>query len=315
MKWLPERSTQAVREALLPLGRGLCDAEIRLRPWAGKDDPLWCRGTAFLGEDWVVKFTWTEPAALKLEREAKILRALARAPSPPPMPELIAESRDPVLLVHRRVRGGPVTAAALERCSPAQRRELADSLAQVLAQLHAPALRDSVLETGLELRPPVPQANTQALRERLCPLLDPGSAERVRRWCDWVDDQLASSVPPVLLHGDFHGMNLLLGGWSVRAVLDFEEAALGDRCYDFRYLPAQARNVELLLETVAAYSRATQAEVDVHRVMAWHIRTVLGDALWRTEAAIGLPGGGTPSSWVDQLGQRLATLRSGPDRL
>ena len=43
--------------------------------------------------------------------------------------------------------------------------------------------------------------------------------------------------------------------------------------------------------------------------MAWHILTVLGDALWRTDAGIALPGGGgTPSSWVDELDTRLRSI-------
>jgi hypothetical protein len=44
------------------------------------------------------------------------------------------------------------------------------------------------------------------------------------------------------------------------------------------------------------------------RVMAWHVRTVLGDALWRTEAAVGLPGGGTKEAWVDELEERFTEL-------
>ena len=44
-------------------------------------------------------------------------------------------------------------------------------------------------------------------------------------------------------------------------------------------------------------------------VMAWHILTVLGDALWRTDAGIVLPGGGgTPSSWADELDTRLRSI-------
>ena len=60
-----------------------------------------------------------------------------------------------------------------------------------------------------------------------------------------------------------------------------------DAEFDFRYLPDQA------------------SETDLERVMAWHLRTVLGDALWRSEAGVALPGGGDPSSWVDQLARRM----------
>jgi hypothetical protein len=43
-------------------------------------------------------------------------------------------------------------------------------------------------------------------------------------------------------------------------------------------------------------------------VMAWHIRTALGDALWRSEARVGLPDGGTPASWVGDLASRMTDL-------
>ena len=46
--------------------------------------------------------------------------------------------------------------------------------------------------------------------------------------------------------------------------------------------------------------------------MALHLRTSLGDALWRTEAGLPLlfprPGGGTPDDYVDELAARFALL-------
>ena len=95
---------------------------------------------------------------------------------------------------------------------------------------------------------------------------------------------------------------------TVQAVLDLEEASVGDYHYDFRYLPAQAPTVELLQITVSEYERFTRRTVSTERVMAWHIRTVLGDALWRTEANVELPAGGTPSKSVDELAARMADL-------
>jgi len=42
--------------------------------------------------------------------------------------------------------------------------------------------------------------------------------------------------------------------------------------------------------------------------MAWHLRTVLGDALWRAEAGIPLPDKRTPVQWVDDLTARFIAL-------
>ena len=45
--------------------------------------------------------------------------------------------------------------------------------------------------------------------------------------------------------------------------------------------------------------------------MAWHVRTVLGDALWRTTEGIPLFGGGTKEAWIDELAHRFAELGFG----
>ncbi len=45
--------------------------------------------------------------------------------------------------------------------------------------------------------------------------------------------------------------------------------------------------------------------------MAWHVLTALGDALWRTEAGVALPGGGTAATYVDELSIRLSSLELG----
>jgi hypothetical protein len=56
------------------------------------------------------------------------------------------------------------------------------------------------------------------------------------------------------------------------------------------------------------YEKLTGAKLDADRIMAWHLRTVLGDALWRAEAGIPLPGKRTPVQWVDDLTARFAAL-------
>ena len=47
--------------------------------------------------------------------------------------------------------------------------------------------------------------------------------------------------------------------------------------------------------------------------MAWHLRNVLGDALWRSEAGIPLADHRTPSEWVEDLATRLSALGIEPE--
>lgn len=65
---------------------------------------------------------------------------------------------------------------------------------------------------------------------------------------------------------------------------------------------------ELGMAVMAAYEQLSGRRLSIERVMAWHVLTVLGDALWRTEARVALPGGGTATTYVDRLSRDLATL-------
>ena len=49
--------------------------------------------------------------------------------------------------------------------------------------------------------------------------------------------------------------------------------------------------------------------------MAWHVRTALGDVVWRTEAGIPLADHRTPPDWIDDLAARFRALGMGPLRL
>src|SRR5205085_9728380 len=104
-------------------------------------------------------------------------------------------------------------------------------------------------------------------------------------------------------------------GWSggprmLRLLAHFEVAGPGDPEYDFRYFPSQEPTVGLLTSIRQRYMSLTGRTIDADRVMAWHIRTALGDALWRSEAGGPLPGGGTPSTYVDDIELKVRALTS-----
>jgi len=312
-KWLPERSVDAVRAALALVCPNLADAELTLRSWLAAPDPAWYRGSAFVdGQRLVVKFAWSAPAAAKLEREVHVLVALSDLADGPPLPAVVAASTEPVLLVYRFEPGRPLTGEFVASCTAQERNRLAESLARTLAAFHHPATMAALVAASIPLGPPVPQATTDALRDRLCPRLSAADRAAVSRWCDWTDRVLNDAVEAVAVHGDFHGQNLVIDRAQVRAVLDMEEIAAGDRSYDFRYLPAQEATLGLFRATMAEYERNTGVGVGTDRVMAWHVRTVLGDALWRTEAGTALPDRGTVRGWIAALARRFDALGINP---
>jgi aminoglycoside phosphotransferase (APT) family kinase protein len=153
-------------------------------------------------------------------------------------------------------------------------------------------------------------ADTVKLRARYGVLVDGERRRIVDRWCDWIDHILARSPGEVVVHGDFHGFNQLwdFDRCELVAVLDLEECGLVDLHFDFRYLPGNSDTTALVLAVVDAYERRSGLALELDRIMAWHILTVLGDALWRTEAGVALPGGGDACSYVDDVQRRLETL-------
>jgi aminoglycoside phosphotransferase (APT) family kinase protein len=136
----------------------------------------------------------------------------------------------------------------------------------------------------------------------------------VQRWCDWVDEQLAAPAEVVFAHGDFHPYNQLWDARNLRLrlVADFETSGAAEPEYDFRAIPSFGPGVHLLTSTVEQYAALTGRRLSLARVMALHVRTTLGDALWRSEAGLPRllprPGGGTPTDYVDELATRFALL-------
>jgi aminoglycoside phosphotransferase (APT) family kinase protein len=232
-----------------------------------------------------------------------------------PLPEVRCVSRHPVVMVTALVPGDPLTidwvaGAGLKRIG-----QLGAQLASFLVALHRPATLRRVHESAGSLETPRPQATTEAIRARLGAWLRPDQHSIVAAWCEWADEVLRRPAgQTVFLHGDLHGHNQIwdLEHVRLRAVVDFESAGPGEAEFDLRYLPAQGPTVDLLTETMSHYDRLSGRALSLERVMAWHLRTVLGDALWRSEASVSLPDGGTPSQWVDALAQRFAALDLGP---
>ncbi len=98
----------------------------------------------------------------------------------------------------------------------------------------------------------------------------------------------------------------------LRLVADFETAGAAEPEYDLRTFPGPAMGpgVELLTAVMRHYQRITGRRLSADRVMAWHLRTALGDALWRSEAGIPLADHRTPPEWVEDLAARFSMLGS-----
>ena len=189
-------------------------------------------------------------------------------------------------------------------------------LARFLAALHHPAARQRAEAViGKLTSAQLPPATTEALREQFGTWIRPDQGRILLRWCDWADAVLASPGPAVLVHGDLHGDNQVWDNDKLRLVVDLENAGAAEPEYDLRTFPGPAKgpDVELLTAVMPHYQRITGRQLSVERVMAWHLRTALGDALWRSEAGIPLADHRTPPEWVDDLATRFSMLGIEPE--
>jgi aminoglycoside phosphotransferase (APT) family kinase protein len=311
MRWLAEGSAQALGEALRVVTPELSGCSITI-PGQAQEDPRWHSSAAFVGEEFIAKFAWSRPAALNLAREIGVLAALAREPAVPFLPEVVAGSLDPLLLVTRR---GPGT-SLFEVAGSIDRDRAGRQLACFLAALHQPsALERAEAEIGkLTGTQPLP-ATTAVLRSRFGKLARPDQRRAVMRWCDWADAVLGCPGPAVLAHGDLHGDNQVWDGGQLRLVVDFETAGTAEPEYDLRTFPGPGLGpgVELLTAVMGHYQQITGRRLSAARVMAWHVRTALGDALWRTEAGIPLADHRTPQEWVNDVDARFSALGIDPE--
>ena len=309
-------SEAALRSALRVAGAGLDRLPIELTGTNDLSRPTWASGSATVDGRFLAKFAFSEPTAVRVWHEARVLRLLGEQAAFD-VPDVVGASPDPACLATRIVGSGVPLCYELVRGSiPNRVAALGAELARFLANLHAPrilALARERLDDPLRIPEPGLQATTDELRLRFTPMIQTRSA-RGARWCDWVDEQLAAPTTSVFVHGDFHPYNQLWDAQELRLLLvaDFEASGTAEPEYDFRAIPSFGPGIDLLTSTIDEYVTLTGRRLSLDRIMALHLRTSLGDALWRTEAGLPLllprPGGGTPDDYIDELAARFALL-------
>lgn len=288
----------------------LAELPLRVNERHAQSNPLYWSSHAVVDGRFIVKFAWSELRAELLWREGVVLeRLVAHCPSlPVPAPVVLHQA--PALLATGLVDGVPLSRDWVATLTAAGTTAVADELGDFLARLHG--IDAGVVLAGLQAVAPTPQADTGALRGGFLGMVDGDRGATVLQWCDWVDAVLGapSDVSDVLVHGDLHGYNQVWDRASstLLAVVDFEGCGLGDPHFDLRYLPSNAPTIDLTLAVLDAYERCAGRRLAVERVMAWHVLTALGDALWRSRAGVELPGGGTPATYVDELVSRFDAL-------
>lgn len=182
------------------------------------------------------------PSAHAVDREFRVIRALARSDVPVPSAHLLCE--DPTVIgssfyimefVDGRVLWDPV----LPGMTPAQRAPIFDELNRVIAALHAvdPA-RVGLADYG---KPANYVARQVARWTRQYRASETEPIDAVDRLIDWLPRHLPAGDDDAsrarLVHGDFRLDNVIFHRTEARilAVLDWELSTLGDPLVDFAY--------------------------------------------------------------------------------
>ena len=187
---------------------------------------------AFAHGDRVFRFPRTAADARLLERELRLLPAIAPAlPAPVPVPRWRGEWRGRPFAGHPRIAGEALRRRALFGHGGGA---LARAIGRFLAALHGfpPERAAEALGEPPPERPPDPRDWLEAIRMRVFPRLsatlrvavDGGFARHARARLE---------APPCLVHGDLGFVHLLVRDGRLSGVIDFGDAGLGDPAVDF----------------------------------------------------------------------------------
>jgi hypothetical protein len=211
-QWLtasfPERPGWVIRERL-PLGSFQQSMERLTLEWPG----VGAREEIFVRVYRSYMSWWTLIAPDLPQRERSAWQVATQAGIP--VPDVLYASCNPDVTIFRRAPGAPGQQPATM--------EAIENIAEMLARLH----RAKIVEQDAAH---LPDVSTKALLMRLALWAEEAESASLRREVDAMAAQLtqAEERPAGFLHGDWHGGNFLLEGDRVTAVLDWEEAALGD---------------------------------------------------------------------------------------
>lgn len=221
-------------------------------------------------DGWIYRFARKGPESFR--RELEVL-ALVDGQLGVPTPHIEVVDHEHLLMAYRTITGTYLDLPRVLAQPPSDRRALVESLATVLASMHALIGVDVDRIAAPALDPTGMAAQVRAVFASL-DLADQTLLDEVL--AAWDGCALVGPCErPVLLHGDFHFGNMVFGGPAgvVTGLWDFTCVEHGDPAADFRYLTGDS--TVLAAEVAYAYTALTGRFVDVD---AARLMLVLEDA-------------------------------------
>jgi aminoglycoside phosphotransferase (APT) family kinase protein len=225
----------------------LADAEL--------DDGGW-ENIALVSRDWIVRFP--RDATLPLKHELEMLERL-RDRLPVAIPRVLCVGRRVRMMAYRKLTGFAFDERAYSAADPARRDRVARSLAGFLAAVHAvqPGTTTPVVRPA-DMHRRVVESLDRIPRQRRDEI-----AELADQFAEvWVVPGIVPG-PQVLLHNDFHPMNMVFDGpvGELTGVWDFSCVSIGVPTFDLRYF--DRGTPDLMARLADQYTARTGRPVDV----------------------------------------------------
>jgi aminoglycoside 2''-phosphotransferase len=189
----------------------------------------WYSHTFAIDDTWIVRFPRTDAAALAMERELRLLPALAKyVDFSVPVPLWSGRHAGRIFVGYRRIPGRPLRVGDLDAATVAR-------LGAILTRLHRFDRAEAAALLGAPGTVGAWRARYEELRsitkERVDPLLDSTTRHLLDRRYEMFLEAL-DGIQPVLVHGDLGTSHLLVDGTRI-GMIDFGNAAVGDGAIDF----------------------------------------------------------------------------------
>lgn len=179
------------------------------------------------------------PSAHQVDREYRVMAALASTPVP--VPKMYCLCEDPAVIgtkfyVMEMVQGRLFTETRLPTLTPSERRAIYLDLARVLAELHK--VNPEAVGLGTFGRPGNYYERQIGRWSKQYIASQTENLEAMNQLMEWLPKNIPEAGPSVIVHGDYRLGNTLIHPTEPRivAVLDWELSTLGDGLADLGYL-------------------------------------------------------------------------------
>lgn len=217
------------------------------------------------GERWlaplVLRLQAKPEYASKVRREAAVQTFIAAAGYPTPALLAVEDDRNALglpFMIMERVPGTTMLARAMS--NPLRAAALLGRLGELHARMHGLPAGDWPFDEGSE---PISILRLARIRSGVAQHKLSTLTDRVA----WLECNAVAVQPetPVITHNDFHPLNVLVTGDGELSVIDWSDAALGDRHFDvartltlfsFAYIVATSTLERLLLKAARGFLRS-----------------------------------------------------------